>query len=128
MKWIKVSDRLPKLERLCLLYDEISDKIFVGSRTCVIDEGWFWANSYGSFWWNGEKYDADAEVDDEYDVTHWIYLPNPPVKKKEKEEDESESKNPVYSKKELISMIKDAMANDPHYIRHVKEKHGELGF
>ena len=35
--------------------------------------GYFWANCY-------QKLDGDGELDDEYEVTHWMPIPEPPEK------------------------------------------------
>ena len=77
--WRSVDAELPELDLVCVLYDELNDQAFIGSRVYVEDaEGWLWSNSYGSIWWNGKKWDADTlEADDDYQVTHWQPLPVP---------------------------------------------------
>ena len=78
-EWIKAEDELPPLEQVVWCRTP-QDQIFVGGR--VIDdesEKWMWANTYGSFWFNGENWTGDLldrdEVGDYYQVTHWMALP-----------------------------------------------------
>ena len=76
MEWISVEDRLPPLDRIVWLFRPKYGP-FIGCRTDDGD-GWLWANSYGSQYWHEGKWEGDAEIDDDYDVTHWMPLPDPP--------------------------------------------------
>jgi len=79
--WVSVEDALPSEGQLVLAV--IGDNVTLMVRGRIdhpTEDGYYlaWCNTYGSFWWNGEKYDCDAEYDDEYEVTHWIAVPPPP--------------------------------------------------
>ena len=80
IEWISVNDRLPALienenysENVLTWCD---GKLMVMTNTLAQDDegdfAWFWANCYGDI--NG-----DGEIDDEYDPTHWMPLPEPPT-------------------------------------------------
>lgn len=68
-EWISVKDRLPELHQQVLGYD--GSNIGVYERVYIDFEGWFWGYCYNGF-------DDDAEVDDDYKVTHWMPKPDPP--------------------------------------------------
>lgn len=71
--WNRIDTMLPDIDQVVWLYD--GKMVWVGSRSYMDSEYWFWGNSYGSFWHNGENWDADCEVDDDYKPTHWKPLP-----------------------------------------------------
>jgi hypothetical protein len=73
--WIACTERLPELEEIVWLHQD--GIMWIGCRTDDAD-GWLWANSYATIWWNGQKWDADAETDSDYKPTHWMPLPTPP--------------------------------------------------
>jgi len=81
--WISTKDKSPdEDEAVWLRCDggELSkDIMFVGCCSYA-DEGWYWCNSYGNFWWDPKKqrWECDTEADDDYAPTHWMKLPNPP--------------------------------------------------
>ena len=81
MKWIDASEKLPPLiegedySENVLAMVEGYENIQVMCLCWIFNEGeqsgYAWANCYG-------KIDGDAEFDDNYIVTHWIPLPEPP--------------------------------------------------
>jgi hypothetical protein len=78
MNWKLTSEELPPLDEIVWLYDAANEVgPWIGCRADDAD-GWLWANAYGSMWWNGQKWDADAETDDDYHPTHWMPMPYPP--------------------------------------------------
>ena len=80
MNWISVKDRLPKMGKNVLTIEKSG---YDGSPVLGVmaraegDEGWAWAKVYSYI----DLYDADAELDDNYQPTHWMPLPEPPVPK-----------------------------------------------
>lgn len=76
--WTKITEdpaTLPPLGEIVWLYGK---GIWVGSRDDG-PEGFEWTNTYGHFWYNGQKWDGDCEADDEYQPTHWMPLPKLPA-------------------------------------------------
>ena len=75
MEWIKVEDRLPDLGVNVLAMEKNHTEIGVYALCEMADDNnelcTPWCNCYGDV--NG-----DAEFDDEYVVTHWMPLPEPP--------------------------------------------------
>jgi hypothetical protein len=73
MNWINAAEKLPD-ENVNVLAVE-DGKIKVMALCYIADDdnnmGWFWGQVYDSL-------DGDAYVDDEYNVTHWMPLPEPP--------------------------------------------------
>lgn len=81
MEWISVEKELPKI----LADIDRSENVLAvldGTNLCVMcytwvdgeddnSSGYVWANCYGDI-------KGDAEFDDDYNVTHWMYLPKPP--------------------------------------------------
>ena len=75
--WIACAERLPELDEIVWLYQPGTEGIWIGVRADDV-EGWLWGNAHGSMWWNGQRWDADMETDDDYKPTHWMPLPTPP--------------------------------------------------
>ena len=73
---MEVTEDNPKLGDIVWLWD--GKTIWVGGREMIDSECWLWGNTYGSMWYNGEKWEADLESDDDYNPTHWLPLPSPP--------------------------------------------------
>lgn len=79
MDWIDVKERTPDL----IEGKDYSENVLavLNGRLAVMaycyikddDGGWFyaWANCYGNI-------DGECEWDDNYNVTHWMPLPDPP--------------------------------------------------
>jgi len=76
--WISVKEALPKYikgedysENVWVLCD---NEVMVMKLVFMQDDdgewGWLWANCYGNVF-------GDGEVDDDYDVTHWMPLEIP---------------------------------------------------
>jgi len=75
--WVAVSDSLPPLEEPVWLYFS-GHAPFIGCRTDDVD-GWLWANCYDDCYFDAGKWKTGtAEVDDDYQPTHWQRLPLPP--------------------------------------------------
>ncbi|HEY5894704.1 MAG TPA: DUF551 domain-containing protein [Chthoniobacterales bacterium] len=74
--WTACKDSLPEFGQIVWLYDA-RGKVgpWIGSRD-VEDERWLWSRSYGEPWHDGKKWDADTCQDDDYQVTHWMPLPD----------------------------------------------------
>jgi hypothetical protein len=74
--WTLMTEAMPALDEIVWLWEEGRGP-WVGNRSDG-GEGWLWTNCRGAFWWNGKKWDGDAEADDDYQPTHWMRLPEPP--------------------------------------------------
>ena len=79
MKWTSVEESLPDFDMMCFLVLE-GGNIIKGHRWNEPSEGWFWCNSYGSEYWDMKAgmWKCDGEADDDYQVTYWMPLPDPP--------------------------------------------------
>lgn len=66
--WISVEDSYPNLNVTVLGFD--GDNLGLYQRVYIDFEGYFWGVCYGIY--------DDAEVDDDYKVTHWMPIPEPP--------------------------------------------------
>ncbi len=77
-RWISVDEQLPPIEMPAWLKQEGRIRpIFIGCHTDT-GEGLLWADCNGSEYWTGSKWRcAEAEFDD-YKITHWMPLPEPP--------------------------------------------------
>ena len=77
--WIRVEDRLPEENTPVLAgwagWYSIFEYTYIDE-----DAGWQWAIGYQVLGWVEElgKLDVDAEWDDDYEITHWQPLPEPP--------------------------------------------------
>ena len=75
--WIPVSEGLPDIDLPVWVWN--GTDIWVGCRAEESD-GWLWAKSYSHpEYYAGEWTCADAETDDDYQPTHWMPLPIPPL-------------------------------------------------
>ena len=77
MNWKPITENEPPLDELVWLH-EPRRGTWIGNRSDPDGDGWLWGNSYGVFWWNGTRWDADVEQDSDYDPTLWQPLPMPP--------------------------------------------------
>lgn len=78
-EWNPVGVSLPDLD--VPVWIALKEGSVIQGVRCDLDgDGWGWANCYGSAYVNckGEWACTDAEYDDDYDVTHWMELPEPP--------------------------------------------------
>ncbi len=76
-RWIPVEERLPEMGKpVWALMKSGSIGIFARVDD---DDGWLWANSYGSAWFSDGKWQMDLETDDDYEVVMWKDLPLPPA-------------------------------------------------
>lgn len=66
--WISVEDRLPVPDQIILFVCERHNEICVGYRSDT---------SY-TLWYDLLNTDADGDPNDEYGITHWMPLPEPP--------------------------------------------------
>jgi len=77
-EWIKCEDRLPELDTTVWIRMP-GDQMIVAERSSSTD-GWEWGNCYGSqYFSDGVWACAQCELDDAYDPTHWMPLPQPPT-------------------------------------------------
>lgn len=76
MEWISVKDKTPD-ESVAVWAIEKNHKSPL-IMTYEYEDGWFWAISYDTPYYDGKTWTADSEFDDEYNVTHWMPLPEPP--------------------------------------------------
>lgn len=74
--WISVKDKLPEIIKGKDYSENVlascNGELMVVTRSFNYDDNgnysWFWANCYGNI-------DGDGEIDDDYEITHWMPLP-----------------------------------------------------
>jgi hypothetical protein len=75
-EWIKTSDELPITGVPVWAYEGSQPYL---AELDHIDEGLAWVRVYGEpYMVDGTWYSPDTEYDDDYNPTHWQYLPEPP--------------------------------------------------
>lgn len=77
-KWISVKDDKPPENEPVWISTE--NGMFIGAWT-YDGEYWLWGNCYHSQYWNSIEHQWESyeiQVDDDYQPTHWMSLPNPP--------------------------------------------------
>ena len=72
-QWISVKDRLPEPD--IAVFGLQNGRIGIYSR---YDDGEFWYWSIAESLYLYDIHDLDFVSDDEYEVTHWMPLPEPP--------------------------------------------------
>lgn len=86
--WISVKDRLPEFisdkdysdNVLCVVTGYNNKSYISVFNRCIVDSTedsyqWAWAKISQCF---GDLRDADCEFDDDYEVTHWMPIPEAP--------------------------------------------------
>lgn len=79
-QWISVDVALPKENETVWICNNKTRYVNIGCL--VYDEGWLWAVTNGTMYVEDDKIVAECELDDDYDVTHWMpmpYLPPKPI-------------------------------------------------
>ena len=95
-EWIKCSDRTPPESQPVWLWD--GNRLWIGAYEYCNDDpgGWFYGMGYGerwnSFYARWELMDNDW--DDDYQPTHWMPLPEPPVETTDQGAERSEGDEP----------------------------------
>lgn len=79
--WISVNDRLPEEGRAVWLCNPNHGIVFVGCLCDFGDDGWCWGASNGTTYIKDGRIVAECDADD-YDITHWMPLPEPPEQEK----------------------------------------------
>jgi hypothetical protein len=77
--WVSVEERLPEFDVPVWMH-ESGGRIRIGAW-CFTGDGSLWTNCYGSEFYSHKlgRWDAsDMEMDDDYQPTHWMPLPEPP--------------------------------------------------
>lgn len=74
--WQRITEHAPQCGDVCWLWD--GRTMWIGGRDMVDSEHWLWGKCYGSIWHNGKKWDGHIESDDDYQPTHFMYLPEAP--------------------------------------------------
>lgn len=77
MSWMKTKNRLPDTDRLCWLYNDETGEIKLGSLNSETD-GYLWAMSDHLFTRDLGRIESECELDDNYEFTHWQYVPDLP--------------------------------------------------
>lgn len=77
-QWISVDSDLPELDQVVWLWN--GESCWIGCRSYVAGEGWFWCDC-GKPWWDVKKktWSCDVSDMDDYKVTHWARLITPPI-------------------------------------------------
>jgi hypothetical protein len=78
--WINILETkiYPAENETVWLYNENDKSVWLGCYVYIQNEGWFWAVSNGIIYAKDGQIITEAEVDDEYLVTHWCPVPNLP--------------------------------------------------
>ena len=76
MEWVNVDDNLPD-ENQTVWACNIK-KGWVMLACLIYEDGWLWAVSNGLIYAEDGKIVSECEMDDDYEVTHWIALPELP--------------------------------------------------
>ena len=76
MEWISVKDKLP--EELQTVWACNNKTKFVALACLTYYDGWLWAISNGSIYSEDGKIISECELDEDYDFTHWMSLPELP--------------------------------------------------
>lgn len=84
MNWIPIEQKLPEIDQIVWLYNANTYIPWIGGRAEDDSDDehifWYWGNTYGSFWHNGVYWSGDIEIDEDYQPTHWMPLPELPAK------------------------------------------------
>jgi len=85
MEWINVNDNLPKEDETVWMCNAEKQYVWLGCLTyhghpSDEDSGWLWAVTNGTVWVENGEIVSECELDDDYDVTHWMSLPKLPSK------------------------------------------------
>lgn len=76
MEWISVKDKLP--DELQTVWACNNETNFVALACLTYYDGWIWAISNGTIYSEDGKIISECELDDDYDFTHWMPLPELP--------------------------------------------------
>lgn len=78
MNWINVKHKLP--EELETVWAFNINTKFIALASLFYSDGWMWAISNGTIYIEDQRIVSECEHDDEYVFTHWMRLPDLPVK------------------------------------------------
>jgi len=78
MEWIKTKDRLPEENETVWAYNSKTRFIRLAWVVGNTDSYWFWAISNGCTYAEGDNIVSEADIDDDYEFTHWLPLPKLP--------------------------------------------------
>nr|WP_299488626.1 DUF551 domain-containing protein [uncultured Allomuricauda sp.] len=84
MEWISIEERKPD-ENQVVFVVTVSNFMMIMVYMYIYDaeeSGWVWANVYDSPTYSSKanEWEADGEWEDDYEVTHWMPLPESPNK------------------------------------------------
>jgi len=77
LKWIPTKDKLPKESQTVWAYNNKTKFIALACLTYQEDT-WLWAVSNGIIYSENNEIISECELDDDYDFTHWMELPQLP--------------------------------------------------
>jgi len=75
VEWISVKDRLPEYNETVWACNEKDGYV---NLACIVNpdnDGWLWAVTNGIIYSEDGKIVSECELDDDYDFTHWMPLP-----------------------------------------------------
>lgn len=76
--WIETSKQLPPFD-VPVWTSMPSGEMIIAERSSSTD-GWMWGNCYGNAYFSeGAWRSSECAIDDDYEPTHWQYLPVPPL-------------------------------------------------
>ena len=78
--WVSISEtkQYPNENDTVWLYNSKDKCVWLGCYVYLPNEGWFWAVSNGTIYAENGKIITEADVDDDYEVTHWCAVPSLP--------------------------------------------------
>lgn len=77
LKWIPTKDQLPKESQTVWAYNNRTKFIALACLTYQEDT-WLWAVSNGIIYSENNEIISECELEDDYDFTHWMELPQLP--------------------------------------------------
>lgn len=73
--FVKITDQtLPPLDKLLWLYDKEKNYVFLGVRSALENQGWFWAELDGDVWIENGEIVAECQIED-LEPTHYCFAP-----------------------------------------------------
>lgn len=83
MDWIDIEEtgQYPEENETVWLLNAYTGHIWLGCYVYENNEGWFWAILDGAIYSKNGKIIVEAEIDDDYEITHWHKVPDLPTLK-----------------------------------------------
>lgn len=78
--WVSIAEtkKYPKENETVWMYNAKDKCVWLGCYVYLANEGWFWAISNGTIYEQEGKIITEADIDDDYEITHWCTVPSLP--------------------------------------------------